>query len=100
MLEGAFYEILRDGKKVFVVNHTNHIISSVNMFKYDSIYYLFIMTMTFYLGREYDEYSAKFMRVKKFIRKLEALKTGSNAETFRWILDQMDKYVTEEEEKK
>ena len=57
------------------------------------------MTMTFYLGREYIKYSEKFMKVKKYIRKLRALKTGSNAEAFRWILDQMDKYVTEEMEK-
>lgn len=55
------------------------------------------MTMTFYLGREYDTYSEKFMRVKKHIRGLKALKTGSNAEAFRWILDQMDTYVREKE---
>ncbi len=57
------------------------------------------MTMTFYLGREYDTYAKKFMRVKEHIRGLKALKTGSNAETFRWILDQMDKYVKEENNK-
>ena len=56
------------------------------------------MTMTFYLGREYDTYSKKFMRVKEHIRGLRALKTGSNAETFRWILDKMDKYIKEEKE--
>lgn len=55
--------------------------------------------MTFYLGREYEKYAEKFMNVKRFIRGLKALKTGSNAEAFRWILDQMDKYVEEEKEK-
>lgn len=57
------------------------------------------MTMTFYLGREYEDYSKKFMRVKEFIRGLRALKTGSNAEAFRWILDRMDEYIAEEEDK-
>ena len=52
--------------------------------------------MTFYLGREYNEYSEKFMKVKEFIRGLRALKTGSNAEAFRWILDRMDEYIDEE----
>ena len=39
------------------------------------------------------------MRVNDWIRGLRALKTGSNAEAFRWMLDQMDKYVKEELEK-
>ena len=51
------------------------------------------MTMTFYLGKEYFDYLEKFQRVKEHIRGLKALKTGSNAETFRWILDRMDMYV-------
>ena len=55
--------------------------------------------MTFYLGREYKNYSEKFMKVKEFIRSLRALKTGSNAEAFRWILDRMDEYIKEEEKK-
>lgn len=54
--------------------------------------------MTFYLGREYKEYAEKFMNVKEFIRGLKALKTGSNAEAFRWILDRMDEYIREENE--
>jgi len=55
--------------------------------------------MTFYLGKEYNKYSEIFYEVKKFIRKLRVLKTGSNAEAFRWILDQMNKYIKEELEK-
>lgn len=57
------------------------------------------MSLTFYLGRKYPEYSEKFMRVKEFIRGLRALKTGSNSEAFRWILDRMDEYIKDEEEK-
>ena len=57
------------------------------------------MSLTFYLGREYEKYSEKFIKVKEFIRGLRALKTGSNSEAFRWMLDRMDEYVTEEMEK-
>jgi len=57
------------------------------------------MTMTFYLGREYPEYEKKFKDVKEFIRGLKALKTGSNAEAFRWMLDRMHEYVQEENHK-
>ena len=54
------------------------------------------MTMTFYLGKEYFDYLEKFKNVKDYIRGLRALKTGSNAETFRWMLDRMDDYVKKE----
>ena len=54
--------------------------------------------MNFYLGQEYHDYKEKFKKIKEHIRSLRALKTGSNAETFRWLVDRTYNYVLEVEE--
>lgn len=49
------------------------------------------MTMTFYIGKDYRKYEEKFDKIKKFIR--NKLKRNSNAEAFRWLIDEMYKEV-------
>lgn len=47
--------------------------------------------MTFYIGKDYRKYEKKFAIIKKFIQ--NKLKRNSNAEAFRWIIDEMYKSV-------
>ena len=47
--------------------------------------------MTFYIGKDYRNYEKKFEAIKKFIR--NKLERNSNAEAFRWIIDEMFKSV-------
>lgn len=54
------------------------------------------MTMTFYIGKDYRKYEKKFAKIKDFIK--NKLKRNSNAEAFRWIIDEMHKEVTRKNE--
>lgn len=49
------------------------------------------MTMTFYIGKDYRKYEKKFAAIKNFIK--NKLERNSNAEAFRWIIDEMHKEV-------
>ena len=49
------------------------------------------MTMTFYIGKDYRKYEKKFAAIKNFIK--NKLERNSNAEAFRWIIDEMFKSV-------
>lgn len=49
------------------------------------------MTMTFYIGKDYRKYEKKFAAIKNFIK--NKLKRNSNAEAFRWIINEMYKSV-------
>lgn len=53
------------------------------------------MSMNFYIGPEYQLYNKKFEAVQKYIRMHEQTKTGSRAETFRWMVDRMYKHIKE-----
>ena len=53
------------------------------------------MTMTFYIGKDYRKYEKKFSDIKKFIK--NKLKRNSNAEAFRWMIDEMHKSVKRNE---
>ena len=58
------------------------------------------MTMTFYIGKEYMTISEKFAYVRNYIRRTEPeIRTGSNAECFRWIVKRMYELVKEKEVK-
>lgn len=56
--------------------------------------------MNFYIGPEYQTYDKKFEAVRKYVRMQEKTKTGSRAETFRWMIDEIYKLVKERLEKK
>ena len=57
------------------------------------------MTMTFYIGREYTTISEKFTFIRNYLRRTEPdIKTGSNAECFRWIVKRMYELVKEKED--
>ena len=56
--------------------------------------------MNFYIGPEYQAYNKKFEAVRKYVRQQERTKTGSRAETFRWMVDRIFKLVQEKLEEK
>ncbi len=58
------------------------------------------MSMNFYIGAEYKTYNGKFEAVRKYVRMQEHTKTGSRAETFRWMIDEIYKLVKERLENK
>ena len=58
------------------------------------------MSMNFYIGSEYKRYNDMFEAVRKYVRQQERTKTGSRAETFRWMVDQIFKLVKERLEDK
>lgn len=59
---------------------------------------LYKMTMNFYIGKEYKSYARKFKKIQKFVR--NRLKTGSMAETFRWMVNEMYNSIITMEKKK
>ena len=56
------------------------------------------MTMTFYIGKEYMTITEKFEYVRLHLKRTEPdIRTGSNAECFRWIVKRMYELVKEKE---
>ena len=56
------------------------------------------MTMNFYIGKEYKSYAEKFEKIQQFVK--NKLKTGSKAETFRWMINEMYKSIIKMEKNK
>ncbi len=53
------------------------------------------MSMNFYIGTEYQAFDRKFEAVRKYVRMKEETKTGSRAETFRWMVNKIFELVKE-----
>ncbi len=51
------------------------------------------MSMNFYIGAEYQEFNKKFEAVRQYVRRREHTKTGSRAETFRWMVNKIYELV-------
>jgi hypothetical protein len=58
------------------------------------------MTMNFYTGKDYQIIDKKFEAIRKYVRMKEHTKTGSRAETFRWMVNKIYELVLEKLEEK
>ena len=58
--------------------------------------------MNFYTGKDHGIIDSKFEVIRKYVRMQEHTKTGSRAETFRWMVNRMFDLVQQKlkEEKK
>ena len=53
--------------------------------------------MNFYTGKDHSVINKKFETIRKYVRIQEHTKTGSRAETFRWMVNKIYELVMEKE---